>query len=256
MPNLSDGPMCGWQDTRKEEGVSVVLKVQEAKVQTAHVTIQALKVGTKQVTMGLFRQLPLETLLDTKTLQLQGVPWGYVRYWWEGDGRSYEQSQSNALHLVWQDGDRLCRGMVSESPPQSLRHHWEERERQLMTDIFLLRLPHTAPVDCYNFKNPYHYGLSDEQVWIDNIALKLRLDQGERYAINTYCQWRDSNSPTTGWPELEALLQKRELVGGPELLGEREEALGHWQASVARYQARWARHWQTLNDLPQLFIAV
>ena len=61
-----------------------ILTTHEATVQTVQVEIQVLKVGKKQVTMGLFRQLPREVLLDPDTLQLRGVPWGHVQYWWEG----------------------------------------------------------------------------------------------------------------------------------------------------------------------------
>ena len=62
-----------------------VLTAHEATIQTASVEIQTLRVGKKQVAMGLFRQLPHDLLLDPETLQLRGVPWGHANNRWDGD---------------------------------------------------------------------------------------------------------------------------------------------------------------------------
>jgi len=64
-----------------------VLTAHEATIHTTQVEIQVLKVGRKQVTMGLFRQLPLRTITLPHDTTFFGEPWGHVHYWWEGDGR-------------------------------------------------------------------------------------------------------------------------------------------------------------------------
>ena len=92
-----------------------ILTAKEATIQTVQVEIQTLKVG-KQVTMGLFRQLPLKELVDPRTLKLAGVPWGYVHYWWDGDGAE-ARLRGKMLHVVWQEGNALQRSPCYEDPP-------------------------------------------------------------------------------------------------------------------------------------------
>src|ERR1043165_4278733 len=116
------------------------LKIQEATVQTVQVEIKALKVGKKQVTMGLFRQLPYAILLDPQTVQLRGLPWGHVNYWWDGDGSS-SGLHGDKLHIVWQDGDTLRRGIVSQRPDMTIMARLGVREREHLTNGFLLTLP-------------------------------------------------------------------------------------------------------------------
>ena len=55
-----------------------VLTAHEATISTAQVEIQTLRVGKKQVTMGMFRQIPYEPLIDLDTMTLRGVPWGHA----------------------------------------------------------------------------------------------------------------------------------------------------------------------------------
>jgi hypothetical protein len=247
------------------------LTTHEATIQTAQVEIQVLRVGKKQVTMGMFRQLPLATLVDTTTLHLQGVPWGYVRYWWDGDGREDAQSPTHALHLVWQAGDRLCRGIVTKKPPDAIQEAWTARQSKLMTDIFVLRLPHTDEVACFEFSDPYHFGVTAHEVWIDGLTLTIRLDREARDAINLYCRHRDGDpqvqppgprrtavvqSRDQALRQFGAVVAKRGLAQGRALLASRELQLRELQASMDDYRERWATHWKTLSDLPQLFIAV
>src|SRR5262245_11106481 len=101
---------CGLNVCPKETPMPAILKVQEAKVQTAQITIKALKVGAKQVTMGLFRQLPYKQILDPETVELRGLPWGHVEYFWESCGYDQEEgSHGPKRHIVWQLDDVLYR---------------------------------------------------------------------------------------------------------------------------------------------------
>jgi hypothetical protein len=76
-------------------GNGVALAAHEAIIQTASVNIQTLRVGKKQVTIGLFRQLPYGELIEWNMLGAvcggfpvatvyAGTPWGHVNYWWDG----------------------------------------------------------------------------------------------------------------------------------------------------------------------------
>ena len=53
------------------------ITTKEATIDTVQVEIQTLRVNNKQVTMGLFRQLPLASLLDHRDIRLRGLPWGW-----------------------------------------------------------------------------------------------------------------------------------------------------------------------------------
>ena len=121
--------------------MSAVLTTREATVHTMAVHIAVLKVGTKHVTMGLFRQLPLGVLLDPETLQLRGVPWGHVQYFWEGDGRFRDASGHESvyyysgahLHVVWQDGETLRRAFVYSKPDQNAVMRLASADAELAT---------------------------------------------------------------------------------------------------------------------------
>ena len=94
-----------------------VLTAHEATIQTASVDIHTLRVGKKQVTMGMFRQLPLRSITIHPGTDFEGEPWGHVNYWWDGDGRQTNEysgslSRATALHVVWQLGERLYRDIV------------------------------------------------------------------------------------------------------------------------------------------------
>ena len=78
------------------------------RVHTMQVTVRALRIGTKQVTQSVFRQLPKRSVWDDETGQFQGTPWGLVNYFW--NDCSY--SSGTHLHVVWQDGERLFRDCV------------------------------------------------------------------------------------------------------------------------------------------------
>jgi hypothetical protein len=94
------------------------ISTHDARITTVQVEIQALKIGRKQMTLSIFRQLPLDDLVDYATTHLRGVPWGWVNYWWEGCGASWGQIHDGAvLHVVWQDGEKLKRSICEYHCP-------------------------------------------------------------------------------------------------------------------------------------------
>src|SRR6516164_9298276 len=108
-----------------------VLTAHAATIHTAQVSIQVLRVGTKQVTMGLFRQLPLAPLLDLDTLAVRGKPWGQVNYWWDGDGRDALLGREECRHLVWQAGPVLHRSIVYRRLPRWKEQAWEDASQEV-----------------------------------------------------------------------------------------------------------------------------
>jgi hypothetical protein len=63
----------------------VALEAASAEILTASVTIKTLRVDSRQLTMGTFRQLPKRTLVDEDKVELLGTVWGHVNYHPDGD---------------------------------------------------------------------------------------------------------------------------------------------------------------------------
>jgi hypothetical protein len=87
------------------------LTTQNATITTVAVEVKALTIGSKQVTLSVFRQLQEEPLI-AKDGTLNGVPWGFVNYHPDKCGDSRRQH----WHLVWQHGEELRRARVDVEP--------------------------------------------------------------------------------------------------------------------------------------------
>jgi hypothetical protein len=93
----------------------VALETEDVSIATATVSIKVLQVNNRQMTQSVFRQLPERGLIDDETIELLGVPWGWVNYTASGmgDGRQF----------VVQFGTTLCRSSV----PLSSSLDWRSR---------------------------------------------------------------------------------------------------------------------------------
>lgn len=87
------------------------LTVERAQIAHAQVTIQTLRVGKKQVTQSVFRQLEPRTLLDRETGELHGVLWGRVNHYW-GQHKDKDRNPLEHPHVVWRSGDKLYRDLI------------------------------------------------------------------------------------------------------------------------------------------------
>ncbi len=88
------------------------ITTKEATIKTLSVEVRALTIGSKQVTLAVFRQLPARQIIDPKTGELRGVPWGRVNYH-PGDCQGAGPAH---LHVVWQDAGELFRACVDPVP--------------------------------------------------------------------------------------------------------------------------------------------
>ena len=261
-----------------------VLTTKEATVQTVQVEIKALKVGKKQVTMGLFRQLPYQDLLDVETLQLRGVPWGHVNYWWENDGCVWDQGPR--LHVVWQLGDELRRAAIHKNPDRGQMAEFRQQLQTAIDDWFLVALteakqfigrdsPHHSPKkDVELDGKQIHLGFSDnvlrtiqfywdardydpskaaeEAITQRSASGYRRIDQGAEDFAKVYAQ--NLNYKTSCLDQYYKLLQDRSLIDVPRKT--LEQRIRHVMDERDAYTATWAKQWQVLSALPQLFIAV
>jgi len=118
----------------------VTLDVREASIKTASVQIKALTVSGKQVTQSVFRQLLLADLIDYKTGELNGTPWGRVNYYWG------TCKDTDHLHVVWQLGEELRRACVKKKRPVSIYDlEIEEDWFHKMAHLRLVQLIYHSP---------------------------------------------------------------------------------------------------------------
>ena len=92
-----------------------VVHVEQASLKTATITVKALTIDKRQMTLSVFRQLQEEALVDTDTGEFRGLPWGTVNYC--PDKKTCGYRPRKHLHVIWQKGDELRR--ATEKEPQS-----------------------------------------------------------------------------------------------------------------------------------------
>jgi len=114
-----------------------IVTTNEIQIQQLVVEIKAIKVGKRQMTQGLFRQLPKRSIIDDTTYQIQGTPWCTVNYFW-GD------CSPDHLHVVWQQGDKVYRdclfapGKRSVTRGEVLARKYREEQELLLDKILVL----------------------------------------------------------------------------------------------------------------------
>jgi len=102
---------------------SVNLRTQKASVTVVSVSVRALVINNKQVTLAVYRQLDEECPFDENGLI--GNVWGRVNYFWgECDPVKKRQHDRDVgrfhLHLVWEQNGELYRSCVTEA--DAVRH--------------------------------------------------------------------------------------------------------------------------------------
>ena len=83
------------------------IETERVELATFGVTLKALMVDKRQMTMGVFRQLDRGDWLDHETGLERGILWGRVNYFW-GD------CKKDHLHIVWQQGDKILRDCLKD----------------------------------------------------------------------------------------------------------------------------------------------
>jgi len=90
-----------------------------AILHTASIDVKVLRIDKRQMTMGVFRQLPESPVVDTGFC-LNGQMWGIVRYTWK------ETPQWATAYVVWEH-----EGTLYKSP---IVTNWKECEELILID--------------------------------------------------------------------------------------------------------------------------
>jgi len=82
-----------------------VIQFTEPVVKHTTVTVQNVMIGKRQLTQRVFKQIKRESIFNPNIAnKLQGDAWGYVNYFWKGDG---ELKYFKSKHILWitEDGE-------------------------------------------------------------------------------------------------------------------------------------------------------
>lgn len=96
--------------------MSRIMTTHDPRITTVQVEIQVLKIGAKQMTLSVFRQLTLEPIFAPDG-SWRGTPWGWVNYFWDSCGvvaLYADLANKKYLHVVWQDGNTLKRSLCTQ----------------------------------------------------------------------------------------------------------------------------------------------
>lgn len=80
----------------------------DLSIEELAVTIKTIKVNNRKMTLSVFKQLPSENIFHSQTLELKGVPWGKVNYYW-GDKNPWQ-----GIQVVWVEGNVLKRCFLQQ----------------------------------------------------------------------------------------------------------------------------------------------
>lgn len=227
-----------------------VVSVDQAKLSKVSVEIQVVRVGGRQMTLAVFRQLKREPLIDWKTLQLRGVPWGWVNYH-RGCSDDVEH-----LHIVWQDGNRLLRDDIY---PHHISHNpcWEENQRravEALADAVVVRILRFGLNDEDSFWQEVIKNLKQAEVAkcpVGGINIRISTSNSNILREAVYFLWNGSDKERANAEDL--LRQKYGDIPEFQKLWEEAQAAA---AEVKKVSKKWNEVYSALKNLPQLFIAV
>lgn len=86
------------------------IDVNHAELHTATVELKMITVNQRQMTLSVFRQIPERRLIDGETMKLNGVPWGWVNYFWPDVKIPF--NAKGAVQVVWQKDATLYRSVI------------------------------------------------------------------------------------------------------------------------------------------------
>jgi hypothetical protein len=241
-------------------GFYMTITVRQAQLETVQVDVHALRVGHKQMTQSVFRQLRPEHPVDYEKEELRGDLWGTVNYFWKGCSTHWN-GQVEHLHLIWQLGDELRRCCIY--PPDRCRERANaiRVQEDFIGNAVQLALFRRVLHDPTNVKRPDERFLFSFPGWscsvntedtrhIDTILEALEMDDQTDWQKQRLAEARTEISNSFRFRE--------ELLEG-EAVGDDDQIAMFVQKcrnKIDGIKENYDVFYQLVLDLPQLFIAV
>jgi len=226
----------------------------EATIKTATVEIKTITVSGKQMTLAVFRQLQQEDLIDPKTLQLRGVPWGRVNYH-PGCGAGEH------VHVIWQHGEELRQSAVYRSLPEPIEADLRRR--------YELAYTHWCYVQAREDRVPAWYEEQARGPWSGSVPCKLAdelwvnvdIPEDVQAIWNAHHYYGVSGKLYSESPRhREALADLHAFCATLEIetlsIDEAATRVQAIMADASDLLRRYRTHYRTIQALDQLFIAV
>jgi hypothetical protein len=243
------------------------INVEQASLRTATVTVQALTIDKRQVTLTVFRQLREEPVVDATAGKFHGLPWGTVNYCPDKKACAKREHEVRRpmrvgevrehLHVVWQKGDELRRAW--EMSPGRFRP-WSE----VVNDWLVVALAEgwrpkewKRPLDRSELSARVAFDVDGRRDVME--AWLLQTDRGAwhglRGVVGAEGYWPADNeeSMRAGRDLLDELALAAYAKAGVQDLRELHE---HVVADLREGHRVWSertRRWEELRALPQLF---
>ncbi len=224
------------------------ISTHDAVVKTATVEVKVLSLSGKQVTLAVFRQLKLESILD-ESGKIVGVPWGTVNYC------TKDCPDNRHFHVVWQKGLELRRDAVlvdatDDDGTQTL----VQRVYRRAAALFLKSAVEGVFLDSFSV-GP----ISD--IYPASYTIRGRTFRVRRYGLSAACRLYLERDETHHRPNRVSAAKKEfednygADFGGKSLAEIETEALESGEAYLA-YVVQYKHAVSLLQELDQLFIAV
>lgn len=215
-----------------------ILYASDVNIKTAAIEVKVMKIGNRQVTLAVFRQLPEEDIIDPVTGELRGMPWGRVNYHVDCEG------QSTHLHVVWQRGNELRRGVEIPNPFAYAPWHQMRNDLDMILEAYIAaRILEGWKPDGLALPQRYSFELAGEIMKVHLVrevsrAWSLHFDGTERvHSQDLERIIRDAKVP-----------MQSQAIANDYILPLRETLNAH--------QRQWQQSYSQIEQLDQLFIAV
>lgn len=160
----------------------MAMEIEDVQVAVMSVDVKVMRIGKRQVTQSVFRQLPFRMIFDFDNENLMvsfsyglllGEPWGFVNYFWKDcdprDGGVFATGGHPHTHVVWQEGGTLYRDC------------WREPNRfRLSLRFYNSTTRRSACVLCERERSLSHYRtwpLFDDNRFVCNLCLEERREE-------------------------------------------------------------------------------
>jgi hypothetical protein len=226
----------------------------EVIIKTATVDVKSLTLNGKQVTLSVFRQIQKGELLDKNTLELQGVPWGWVNYFWK-------PCEPDHLHVVWQVGDELRRSCIYPSPSGARLNWYREELRDRLSSHVDFQLLNGLRRDHQIFNLSYVVGEESVPVYLDDTQQRVICSPYSK--VKVYAKHANGDTNYSEWHEEDSEQMKQYLTTLQERTQMYESDAQLWSEYIEPlaeelrdYKARWVELYKTIEATDHLFIAV
>ena len=215
------------------------LAMNEVTILQASIEVKVIKIGNRQVTLSVFRQLPEGMVIHQVDCQIMGVPWGRVNYHVD-----CEKAADHHFHVVFQRDGKLFRSIV-ESPLSDSHQHVNKIYSALTRDFNKAAASYLA------------------RCRLDGIIPGELIPSTDAIGRKNYICFPENSFVHFDYPYKLLIATEQELknvlAGNSDdsrTLDELLEKVEQTNQECEFYMRRWLRSEDQLRKLDQLFIAV